>query len=73
MAATDWRCAAWYLEHVHPESFARNRIELSGPDGAPLAAGVQLYLPKKDGAPVVECEPLQLPALSEGNGDDNGG
>ncbi len=24
----DWRAAAWHLEHVFPELFARNRIEL---------------------------------------------
>ncbi len=43
------RAACWYLEHVHPESFARNRIELTGADGSPLAVGVGIYLPRKDG------------------------
>lgn len=26
--AGDWRAAAWWLEHVRPEHFARSRIEL---------------------------------------------
>jgi hypothetical protein len=53
-ARTDWRAAAWYLEHVHPENFARNRVEISGPDGAALQTGgtaVLIYLPAKD-API---------------------
>ncbi len=43
------RSAQWYLEHVHPEAFARNRIEVTGADGAPLAGAVAIYLPRKDG------------------------
>jgi hypothetical protein len=66
----DWRASAWLLEHCQPQHFARNRLEVTGADGAPLAAGVQLYLPQKDGA-VIECEP-EAPALTEGNGDANG-
>jgi hypothetical protein len=27
-AKTDWRAAAWYCEHVFPESFAKSRIQL---------------------------------------------
>jgi hypothetical protein len=30
------RAATWFLEHVHPEHFARNRIEVTGKDGSPL-------------------------------------
>jgi hypothetical protein len=72
MAATDWRCCAWWLEHCQPQHFARNRLEISGPDGAPLTAGVQLYLPEKDnGGAVVEC--AEAPALAERNSDGNGG
>jgi len=48
-AAGDWRAAAWLLEHCQPEHFAKNRIEVSGPDGAPLAGVVAVYLPQKDG------------------------
>jgi hypothetical protein len=65
------RAACWMLEHVHPEHFAKNRIELTGADGAPLAAGIQLYLPKKDGAPageVVETRELTEGETSNGNG-----
>lgn len=46
--AGDWRAAAWLLEHCQPEHFSRNRIEVSGPDGSPLAAAVAIYLPAKD-------------------------
>ncbi len=27
-AAGDWRCAAWFLEHVLPEHFAKSRIQV---------------------------------------------
>ena len=46
--AGDWRAAAWLLEHCQPEHFARNRIEVTGGDGAPLAIGVGIYLPAKE-------------------------
>lgn len=52
--AGDWRAAAWMLEHCQPEHFAKNRIEVTGADGAALTVGVGIYLPKKDGAPSVE-------------------
>ena len=67
-ARGDWRAASWLLEHCQPQHFARNRLEVTGPDGAPLAAGVQLYLPRKDNSAVVEAEPA-APALTEGNPD----
>ena len=47
----DYRAACWWLEHVYPEHFAKNRIELTGVDGAPLAGAVALYLPQKNAAP----------------------
>ena len=50
--------AKWYLEHVHPESFARNRIEVTGANGSPLAAAIAIYLPAKDTCPsTVEVNP----------------
>jgi hypothetical protein len=71
--AGDWRAAAWMLEKSHPEFFAKNRLEVSGPDGAPLSAGVQLDLPRKDGGAVVETSELAaVPALTEGRPDGNG-
>ena len=56
------RAACWFLEHTQPAHFARNRIELTGADGSPLAAAVAIYLPKKDGeAPTVEMDaPKQI-------------
>ena len=56
------RAACWYLEHVHPESFARNRIEVTGADGQPLTGGVAVYLPQKDGgngSPVVTVDTVK--------------
>jgi hypothetical protein len=61
----DWRAAAWMLEHCQPQHFAKNRLEISGPDGAPLSAGVTLYLPEKRSAIVDTSEVLDAPALTE--------
>jgi hypothetical protein len=70
-AKTDWRAAAWYCERVHAEHFARNRVELTGANGAPLSlsAGVQIYLPQKE-SPVEIAAPLPTLTLSERNGSD---
>ena len=55
------RAACWFLEHTQPAHFARNRIELTGADGSPLAAAVAIYLPKKDGeSPAVEVNQPKL-------------
>jgi hypothetical protein len=48
--AGDVSSAKWLLEHLHPQFYARNRIELTGADGAPLAGTIAVYLPQKDGA-----------------------
>jgi hypothetical protein len=45
----DVNSAKWLLEHLHPQHFARNRIEITGADGSPLAGAIAVYLPKKDG------------------------
>jgi len=66
----DWRACAWLLEHCQPGHFARNRIEVTGADGTPLAAGVSLYLPQKD-RPVVDAG-AESPALLEERTDANG-
>jgi hypothetical protein len=66
-AAGDWRAAAWLLEHCQPQHFAKNRLEITGADGAPLSAGIQLYLPRKDnGAAMVHVAP-EARALTEGS------
>jgi hypothetical protein len=54
--AGDVRAAMWWLEHVHPEHFARNRVEVTGANGGPLTAGIGIYLPQKDGG----SEPIQI-------------
>jgi hypothetical protein len=54
----DTGCAKWLLEHLHPQFFSRSRVEITGADGAPLAAGIQLYLPEKK-VPSVEVEPAK--------------
>jgi hypothetical protein len=53
------RAATWLLEHCNPELFARNRIEVTGADGAPLAAAVAIYLPQKENnsQPAIEINP----------------
>jgi hypothetical protein len=56
--AGDWRAAAWLLEHCQPEHFGRNRVEVTGADGSPLAAAIAIYLPQKDSnRPTVEVSP----------------
>jgi hypothetical protein len=47
--AKDWRAAAWLLEHCQPEHFAKNRIEVTGADGGPLAGAVVVLPCKGDG------------------------
>lgn len=57
------RAACWFLEHTQPQHFARNRIEISGADGSPLAVGIGIYLPQKDGdangTPVVTVDTVK--------------
>jgi hypothetical protein len=57
------RAACWFLEHTQPSHFARNRIEISGADGSPLAVGIGIYLPQKDGdangTPVVTVDTVK--------------
>jgi hypothetical protein len=48
--AGDWRASAWLLEHTQPQHFARNRIEITGADGQPLAGAIAVYLPQKESA-----------------------
>ncbi|HEV2210214.1 MAG TPA: hypothetical protein VG167_15660 [Verrucomicrobiae bacterium] len=69
-SATDWRAASWLLEHTMPQYFAKSRLEISGTDGQPLAAGVQLYLPEKRN-PVVAVGDVDTLALSERNANGN--
>lgn len=33
---TEWRASAWLLERIEPETYARNRLELTGKDGGPI-------------------------------------
>ena len=70
-ARTDWRAAEAWLRLVLPMEYSRNRIELSGPDGGPLAGGVNLYLPQKNGAAMVDVAPAAR-ALTERSSDGNG-
>jgi hypothetical protein len=57
----DVNSAKWLLEHLHPGAYARNRLEVTGADGAPLAGAVAVYLPQKDdvnGKPVVTVDTI---------------
>ena len=72
-SASDWRAAAWLLEHCTPEYFSKSRIEVSGPNGAPLAGIVAILLPPKqdgNGSPVITVPALAL-AERSGNGIGN--
>jgi hypothetical protein len=60
------------LEKCHPEHFAKNRVEVTGADGGPLAGVVSIMLPPKTdgnggGLPVVT-----VPALAERTEDGAG-
>lgn len=56
----DAASARWLLEHLHPEHFAKTRLEVTGADGSPLTAGIAVYLPAKDnGQPTVEVSPAK--------------
>jgi hypothetical protein len=44
----DAASSRWYLERTQPAHFARNKIEVTGPDGSPFAVGIGIYLPQKD-------------------------
>jgi hypothetical protein len=57
----DVNSAKWFLERVHYQSFGRNRVEVTGADGSPLAAAIAVYLPKKDGAlPTVTIDTKEI-------------
>ena len=56
----DVGCAKWLLEHLHPENFARNRIEVTGADGSPLTGIIAIFLPAKDAAqPAANVETMK--------------
>ena len=63
----DARAAMWMLERLHPQHFARNRIEVTGADGAPLTGAIALYLPQKDGGQVVTLDTAK--EIQNGNGE----
>jgi hypothetical protein len=62
----DVSAAQWLLIHLHPADFARNRVEICGPNGAPLTGIVAVALPPKDSEAALEvcavAEPLRLEA-----------
>lgn len=50
----DWRAARYILQQRHPLTWGRKRLELSGPDGGPIAVRpVGIYLPA-NGRPDVD-------------------
>jgi hypothetical protein len=69
--AGDWRAAQAWLAVVLPMEYGRQKIDVCGPDGGPLTAGVQIYLPAKQVASV-ETGRAEPAALVERNGDANG-
>jgi transposase len=69
--AGDWRASAWLLEHVHPQYFSRNRIEVTGADGAPLSVTVAVCLPQKDDEPAIEVHAIPENIPVNGGKDEN--
>ncbi|HEY5234096.1 MAG TPA: hypothetical protein VIK35_11240 [Verrucomicrobiae bacterium] len=61
---TDPANSRWLLERCHPQHFGRTRIKLTGENGSPLAVGVAIYLPRKDGE---EIKPLPAAAIENEN------
>lgn len=41
-APSDWRASAWLLERRFPETWGRNRIEVTGKDGGPVAIAASI-------------------------------
>jgi predicted acyl esterase len=64
----DVQSSKWLLEHLHPEHFARNRIELTGRDGSPLTAAIGIYLPAKDQPEPVPVTLDSPPQVEDANG-----
>ncbi|HLX73035.1 MAG TPA: hypothetical protein VKV04_25700 [Verrucomicrobiae bacterium] len=69
----DVSSAKWLLEHLHPQYFARNRIEVTGANGAPLTGAIAVYLPQKDGenggARVITVDARKELPNENGNGE----
>ena len=59
-AEKDWRAAAWWLEKCDSQNFGKNKIEVTGANGAPIAGAIAVYLPQKDGAQVVTVDAKQI-------------
>jgi len=71
----DWKASAWALEHCHAEYFCKNRIEVTGADGSPLAGAIALYLPQKQDSNGAQLPAVSVPPLlaERNHGDGNGG
>jgi hypothetical protein len=69
----DWRASEAWLRLVLPMEFGRNRIELSGPGGSPLAGVVAIMLPPKQDGNGGQLPAVSVSALAERNADGNGG
>jgi hypothetical protein len=53
-----WQAAAWKAERRFPEEFGRQRLEVTGKDGAPIQGPqVLIYLPQKQPAPDAAADP----------------
>ena len=63
------RSACWFLEHTAPEFFARNRVEVTGANGLPLAGAIAVYLPQKSGGGTIAPLIAATPRKELGNGN----
>ena len=63
----DWRAAAWFLEHVHPDQFNRQRVELTGAEGAPLSGSQVVVIGQIDQQVQLDvaADPARTAAIAE--------
>ena len=65
--AGDWRAAECWLRLVLPAEYGRNRLEVTGADGSPLAGMVAICLPPKQDDNGNALPAVTVPALEERN------
>lgn len=70
-----WKAAAWKLERRYPERYGRQRVEVSGPEGAPVPVAARYEAAQAimgDAEALAHASEI-IRRLSEGAGDAHGG